>query len=66
MVIDCMQQCLPKAGTWSVSPSKNHWGLTRRPKGVLPAGQSVNSPWLENLNGYSAISWKIRYGKLRQ
>jgi sugar phosphate isomerase/epimerase len=45
--IDCIQQCLPKAEEHGVVLAvENHWGLTRRPEGVLRLVNAVNSPWL--------------------
>jgi L-ribulose-5-phosphate 3-epimerase len=45
--IDCIGKCLPKAQECGVILAvENHWGLTRKPEGVLRIVNAVNSPWL--------------------
>jgi sugar phosphate isomerase/epimerase len=48
--IDCIEQCLPKAGECGVILGlENHWGLTRTPEGLLRILSAVESPWLGGL-----------------
>jgi len=48
--IDCIEQCLPKAGECGVILGlENHWGLTRTPEGLLRILNAVESPWLGGL-----------------
>jgi L-ribulose-5-phosphate 3-epimerase len=48
--IDSVRKCLPKAEECGVTLAlENHWGLTRKPKGVLRITNAVNSPWLSVL-----------------
>lgn len=45
--IDCIERCLPKAAECGVVLAlENHWGLTRKPEGVLRVANAVASPWL--------------------
>jgi sugar phosphate isomerase/epimerase len=45
--IDTIAECLPKAEECGVLLAlENHWGLTRRPEGVLRIVNALNSPWL--------------------
>ena len=45
--IECIERCLPKAAECGVVLAlENHWGLTRRPEGVLRLVEAVRSPWL--------------------
>ena len=45
--IDCIEKCLPKAAECGVILAlENHWGLTRKPEGVLRILQAIQSPWL--------------------
>jgi len=46
-VIDCLQQCLPRAADAGVTLGlENHWGLGRTAAGVLRVVESIDSPWL--------------------
>ena len=46
-VIDCLEQCLPKAEECGVLLGlENHWGLGRTAEGVLRIIQAIDSPWL--------------------
>ena len=48
--IDSVRKCLSKAGECGVTLAlENHWGLTRKPEGVLRITNEVNSPWLSVL-----------------
>ncbi len=48
--IDSVRKCLSKAGERGVTLAlENHWGLTRKPEGVLRITNEVNSPWLSVL-----------------
>lgn len=48
--IDCIEQCLPKAGEGGVILAlENHWGLTRTPEGLLRILNAIESPWLGGL-----------------
>ncbi len=48
--IDSIEKCLPKAQECGVVLAlENHWGLTRKPEGVLRIADAVNSPWLSVL-----------------
>jgi sugar phosphate isomerase/epimerase len=48
--IDSVRKCLPKAEQCGVTLAlENHWGLTRKPEGVLRITNTVNSPWLSVL-----------------
>jgi len=48
--IDSIEQCLPKAAECGVVLAlENHWGLTRKPEGVLRIVDAVDSPWLSVL-----------------
>ncbi|MCX6377923.1 MAG: sugar phosphate isomerase/epimerase [Armatimonadetes bacterium] len=48
--IDSIEQCLPKADECGVVLAlENHWGLTRKPEGVLRIVDAVDSPWLSVL-----------------
>lgn len=45
--VDCLQQCLPKAGECGVVLAvENHWGLTRTPEGLLRIAKELPSPWV--------------------
>lgn len=45
--IDCLGKCLPKAEECGVILGlENHWGLTRKPEGVLRVVDAIKSPWL--------------------
>jgi sugar phosphate isomerase/epimerase len=45
--IESIAQCLPAAGASGVTLAlENHWGLTRRPEGVLRIVNALRSPWL--------------------
>lgn len=45
--IDSMGKCLPKTAECGVLLAlENHWGLTRKPEGVLRIVNAINSPWL--------------------
>ncbi len=45
--IDCLEKCLPKAEECGVILGlENHWGLTRKPEGVLRVVNAIGSPWL--------------------
>jgi L-ribulose-5-phosphate 3-epimerase len=47
-VIDCLEQCLPKAEECGVVLGlENHWGLGRTPEGVLRIVNAIDSPWLQ-------------------
>ena len=46
-VIDCLEQCLPKAEECGVTLGlENYWGLGRTAKGVLRIVEAIDSPWL--------------------
>lgn len=46
-VIECLQQCLPKAEECGVLLGlENHWGLGRTAEGVLRIIKAIDSPWL--------------------
>ena len=46
-VIDCLEQCLPKAEECGVLLGlENHWGLGRTAEGVLRIIKAIDSPWL--------------------
>lgn len=46
-VIECLEQCLPKAEQCGVLLGlENHWGLGRTAEGVLRIIKAVDSPWL--------------------
>ena len=46
-VIECIEQCLPKAEECGVLLGlENHWGLGRTAAGVLRIIKAVDSPWL--------------------
>ena len=48
--IDSIEQCLPKAEECGVVLAlENHWGLTRKPEGVLRIVDAVDSHWLSVL-----------------
>ena len=48
--IDSIGQCLPEAEKNGVILAlENHWGLTRKPAGVLRIVKAINSPWLRGL-----------------
>ena len=45
--IDSIEKCLSKAQECGVILGlENHWGLTRKPEGVLRIVNTINSPWL--------------------
>lgn len=45
--LECIERCLPKAAECGVVLAlENHWGLTRKPEGVLRLVESIQSPWL--------------------
>lgn len=45
--IDCIERCLPVAESCGVVLAlENHWGLTRKPEGVLRIVNVIDSPWL--------------------
>lgn len=45
--IDCIEQCVPVAESCGVVLAlENHWGLTRKPEGVLRIVNAIDSPWL--------------------
>ena len=45
--IGCIEKCLPKAADCGVILAlENHWGLTRKPEGVLRVVNAIQSPWL--------------------
>ncbi len=45
--IDSIEKCLPKAEECGVILAlENHWGLTRKPEGVLRIADAIDSPWL--------------------
>lgn len=45
--IESIAACLPKAQECGVVLAlENHWGLTRKPEGVLRIVDALNSPWL--------------------
>jgi len=45
--IECIEKCLPKAEECGVILAlENHWGLTRKPEGVLRIVDAIDSPWL--------------------
>ncbi len=45
--IDSIEKCLPKAEECGVILAlENHWGLTRKPHGVLHIVDAIDSPWL--------------------
>lgn len=45
--IDSLEKCLPKAEECGVILGlENHWGLTRKPEGVLRVVDAIGSPWL--------------------
>lgn len=45
--IESIEKCLPKAEECGVVLAlENHWGLTRKPEGVLRIVNAINSPWL--------------------
>ncbi|MEK7684563.1 MAG: sugar phosphate isomerase/epimerase family protein [Verrucomicrobiota bacterium] len=45
--IECISRCLAKAAECGVLLAlENHWGLTRKPEGVLRIVNALNSPWL--------------------
>ena len=47
-MIDCLEQCLPKAEECGVVLGlENHWGLGRTPEGVLRIVNAIDSPWLQ-------------------
>jgi sugar phosphate isomerase/epimerase len=47
-VIDCLEQCLPKAEQCGVVLGlENHWGLGRTAEGVLRIVRAIDSPWLQ-------------------
>jgi sugar phosphate isomerase/epimerase len=44
---DAIEQCLPKAAECGVMLAlENHWGLTRKPEGLLRLVNGIKSPWL--------------------
>jgi sugar phosphate isomerase/epimerase len=44
---ECIQKCLPLAESCGVTLAlENHWGLTRKPEGVLKLVDEASSPWL--------------------
>lgn len=46
-VISSIEKCLPQAERHGVVLAlENHWGLTRKPEGVLRIVNAVQSPWL--------------------
>lgn len=46
-VIECLEQCLPKAEECGVLLGlENHWGLGRTAEGVLRIIKDIDSPWL--------------------
>ncbi len=46
-VIECLEQCLPKAEECGVLLGlENHWGLGRTAEGVLRIIKAIDSPWL--------------------
>ena len=46
-VIDCIQQCLPRAEKRGVVLAlENHWGLTATPEGVNRVVEAIGSEWL--------------------
>ncbi len=48
--IDSIEKCLPKAQECGVVLAlENHWGLTRKPEGVLRIVNSIQSEWLSVL-----------------
>jgi L-ribulose-5-phosphate 3-epimerase len=48
--IDCIEQCLPRAGECGVILAlENHWGLTRTPEGLMRILNAISSPWLGGL-----------------
>ncbi len=47
-VIDCIEQCLPRAEKCGVCMGlENHWGLGRTAEGVLRIVEAIDSPWLK-------------------
>jgi sugar phosphate isomerase/epimerase len=47
-VIDCIEQCLPRAEECGVLLGlENHWGLGRTANGVMRIVKAINSPWLQ-------------------
>ena len=45
--IDSIEQCLSKAEECGVHLAlENHWGLTRKPEGLLRIADAIESPWL--------------------
>ncbi len=47
-VIDCLEQCLPKAEQYGILLGlENHWGLGRTAEGVLRIVNAIDSPWLK-------------------
>jgi sugar phosphate isomerase/epimerase len=46
-VIESIEKCLPQAERHGVVLAlENHWGLTRKPEGVLRIVNAIQSPWL--------------------
>jgi sugar phosphate isomerase/epimerase len=46
-VIESIEKCLPEAECRGVVLAlENHWGLTRKPEGVLRIVNAIKSPWL--------------------
>ena len=46
-VIESIEKCLPEAERRGVVLAlENHWGLTRKPEGVLRIVNAIQSPWL--------------------
>jgi sugar phosphate isomerase/epimerase len=46
-VIASIEKCLPEAERHGVTLAlENHWGLTRKPEGVLRIVNAIQSPWL--------------------
>jgi len=47
-IIDCIQQCIPKAKECGVTLGlENHWGLGRKPEWLKKIREGVDSPWLK-------------------
>lgn len=47
-IIDCIQQCIPKAKECGVTLGlENHWGLGRKPEWLNRIREGVDSPWLK-------------------
>jgi len=45
--IDSIEKCMPRAAELGVLLAlENHWGLSRKPEGVLRIVDAVDSPWL--------------------